>query len=202
MTPETEAQIQKVRKFGQNFQQLSRLAGAFLVIVCLLALATIFAAPHPSNFKVGLGAYMFTGDHMTTPELKAWACVVVTTVFAFLLAIVLQLQRLFGRLAAGSIYTRENVRGLRRVGLLALALGVFQLLLPLFSQGLVDAGVIDRALVAFAEPTDRSIFLVGPASLSGFIMASLVLLASWIMDVGRQTADEADGMRRDADLVI
>src|SRR6185295_6307026 len=125
MTPETEAQIQKVRRLGQNFEQLSRLAGAFLVIVCLLALATIFAAPHPSNFKVGLGAYTFTGEHMTTPELKAWACIVVATIFTFLLAIVIHLRRLFGRLAAGSVYTRENVRCLRRVGILALALSVF-----------------------------------------------------------------------------
>src|SRR5690349_9401956 len=179
MTPETEAQIQKVRKFGQNFNSLSRIAGAFLVIACLLALATIFAGPHPSDFKIGLGAYTFTGDHATTPELKAWACFVVATVFTFLLAIVIHLQRLFGRLAAGSIYTRENVRCLRRLGVLALALAVFQLLLPLFSQGLVDTGVIDPALVTVVEPTDRGIFLVGPASLSGFIMASLVLLASW-----------------------
>ena len=34
------------------------------------------------------------------------------------------------------------------------------------------------------------------------LVPGLVLLASWIMEVGRKTQDEADLMRREADLVI
>ena len=39
-------------------------------------------------------------------------------------------------------------------------------------------------------------------SFAGVITASLILLASWIMDVGREISDDADAMRREADLVI
>jgi hypothetical protein len=202
MTPETEAQIRNVRKFGTYARSASGIAGAILIFAFVVSLWNIVAGPTSSSFKVGLGDYTVMGDHLSTLQLKAWAFVVVTAVFGTLLAVVLHLQRLFAHLAAGSIYTRENVRHLRRVGILALAMAVLQLVLPMYTIALVDSGFIDRTLVTFAEPGSRGIFLLGPSSLSGFIMAALVLLASWIMDVGRQTADDADAMRREADLVI
>ena len=202
MTPETEAQVRNIRKFGGYAHTVSAIAGAFLVIHFVLSAWIIVSGPTPISFKVALGAYSVTPDHLSTIQLKTWAFVVVTTVFAILLAVVLHLKRLFSHLAAGSIYTRENVLHLRRVGILALAIAVLQLVLPMISFALVDTGFIDRTLVTFAEPGSGGIFLLGPSSLSGFFMAALVLLASWIMDVGRQTADDADAMRREADLVI
>ena len=202
MTPETEAQIRHIRKFGGYAHSVSGIAGAFLVINFVLSVWIILSGPNSISFKVALGAYSVTPDHLSTIQIKTSAFAVVTTVFAILLAVVLHLKRLFTHLAAGSIYTRENVFHLRRVGILALAMAVLQLVLPMISFALVDTGFIDRTLVTSAEPGDRGIFLLGPASLSGFIMAALVLLASWIMDVGRQTTDDADAMRREADLVI
>jgi hypothetical protein len=204
MSPETEAQIRNIRKFGTYAHSASRIAGAFLVVSFVLWAWNIVAGSASSSVRVGLGAYGVTGDHLTTLEIKAWALVVVTSIFGILFAVVLHLQRLFAHLAAGSIYTRENVRHLRRVGTLALAMAVLQLVLPLLTVALVDSGFIDRALVTPTEPgtSGIGILLLGPASLSGFAMAALVLLASWIMDVGRQTTDDADAMRREADLVI
>jgi hypothetical protein len=38
--------------------------------------------------------------------------------------------------------------------------------------------------------------------LSSFAAAGLVLLVSWIMDVGLYEKEHADALRRDADLVI
>ena len=204
MSPETEAQIRNIRKFGTYARSASGIAGAVLVFSFLLLAWNILAGPISSSVRVGLGAYSVTGDHLTTIEIKAWAFVVVTSIFGILFAVVLHLQRLFAHLAAGSIYTRENVRHLRRVGILALAMAVLQLVLPLFTVALVDGGFIDRALVTLTESRTSGIgiLVLGPASLSGFAMAALVLLASWIMDVGRQTADDANAMRREADLVI
>jgi hypothetical protein len=202
MTPETEAQIRNIRKFGGYAHSVSGIAGAFLVINFVLSVWIILSRPNSISFRVGLGDYSVTPDHLSTIQIKTWAFAVVTTVFAILLAVVFHLKRLFSHLAAGSIYTRENVLHLRRVGILALAMAVLQLVLPMLTIALVDGGVIDRTLFTSAEPGGRGVFLLGPASLSGFIMAALVLLASWIMDVGRQTADDAAAMRRDADLVI
>ncbi len=202
MTPETEAQIRNVRKFGGYAHSISGIAGAFLVINFVLSVWIIVSGPTPISFKIGLGAYSVTPEHLSTIQIKTWAFVLVTTVFAILLAVVFHLKRLFSHLAAGSIYTRENVFHLRRVGILALAMAALQLVLPMITVALVDGGFIDRTLVTPTELGDRGILLLGPASLSSFIMAALVLLASWIMDVGRQTADDADAMRREADLVV
>jgi len=204
MSPETEAQIRNIRKFGTYACSVSRIAGAALVLSFVLSAWSIVAGSTSSAVRVGLGAYSVTGDHLTTIEIKVWALVVISSIFGILFAVVLHLQRLFAHLAAGSIYTRVNVRHLRRVGILALAMAVLQLVLPLLTIAIVNSGFIDRSLITLTEPgtSGIGILLLGPASLSGFAMAALVLLASWIMDVGRQTADDADAMRRDADLVI
>jgi hypothetical protein len=204
MTPETEAQIRNIRKFGTYARSASGIAGGVLVFSFLWLVWNIVAGPISSGVKVGLGAYSVTGDHLSTIQVKAWVFVVVASIFGILFAVVLHLQRLFAHLAAGSIYTPANVRHLRRVGTLALAMAVLQLVLPMITIALVDGGVIDRTLVTLTEPSSSGIgiLMLGPASLSGFVMAALVLLASWIMDVGRQTADDADTMRREADLVI
>jgi hypothetical protein len=38
--------------------------------------------------------------------------------------------------------------------------------------------------------------------LNSIVSAGLILLASWIMDLGLYEKDHADALRRDADLVI
>ena len=45
--------------------------------------------------------------------------------------------------------------------------------------------------------------MISPSeSVSSFFAAGLILLVSWIMDVGLYEKDHADALRRDADLVI
>ena len=61
------------------------------------------------------------------------------------------------------------------------------------SHRLTDASVpidLDRLFPAFGE------------LLSSFVAAGLVLLVSWIMDIGLYEKDHADALQRDADLVI
>jgi hypothetical protein len=201
MNPATELQIRNVRKFGRYARPFCALFAVTFALLALWALWNIATGPTGSGFKVGLGAYDVTGDHMTTVQVKAWSAIVVTAVFGILLVGLVQLYRLFGNLALGAIYTKENVHHIRQVGLLALAMAVLQIILPMISYVLLQTGFIDPALVTSSgEEGGRLEF--GPHSLGGFISAALVLLVSWIMDVGRQTADDAEAMRREADLVI
>src|SRR5438477_4372852 len=130
MTPETEAQIRSVRKFGTYAHSLSTLAAVLLVIYFVVWEWSIASGALSHAFKVGLGGYSVMGDQLTTIQLKVWAMVVVATGFAIFFAVVFHVRRLFSRLAAGSIYRRENVHTLRRVGILALAMAVLQFVLP------------------------------------------------------------------------
>jgi hypothetical protein len=109
------------------------------------------------------------------------------------LASVYQLYRLFGNLAGGAIYTPENVRRVRNVGLLWLLLAVIYVVIPIASAALISSGLeVPQSGLAFSWSE----------SLSSFISAGFVLFVSWIMDVGLYEKDHADALQRDADLVI
>jgi hypothetical protein len=69
--------------------------------------------------------------------------------------------------------------------------------------------VLPAALVVvngiFDAPVSIDLDLLFPSFgelLSSFAAAGLVLLVSWIMDVGLYEKEHADALRRDADLVI
>ena len=69
-------------------------------------------------------------------------------------------------------------------------------MIPVTTAVLIRAGVIDTGAI-----TDGRL-MFSSNSLGSFVAAGLVLLASWIMDVGLHTQDHADELERDADLVI
>jgi hypothetical protein len=114
-----------------------------------------------------------------------------------MLTAVYQLYRLFGNLAAGAIYTPENVRRVRRVGLLWLLSAVLGIVIPVASSALVAFGSLDAS-----TPIGHELAFPSSQSLGSFVAAGLILLVSWIMDVGLYAKDHADALQRDADLVI
>ena len=205
MTPETEAQIRNVKRFGRNARQVCALIAVVVGLALPVSVASILASPRWAGTRIRLGPWNVTGDHLT-PPLQAWSIFVATLTFSILLWGVFHLYRLFRNLEAGEIYTKENVRHIRQVGLLAMAMAAVQTLIPALTFALVEVGFIGRNLLTIANPADGNggvlAFGIGNGSLSGFVTAGLVLLVSWIMDVGRETSDEAAAMRREADLVI
>ena len=133
---------------------------------------------------------------LTTLQYKVSAFLVVGVVTSVWLSAVYQLYRLFGNLAAGAIYTSENVRIVRYVGLLWLLAAVLGIVIP--AALLVARGFIDTTV-----PIDLDLLFPSFSDLIGnFVSAGLILLASWIMDVGLYEKDHADELKRDADLVI
>jgi hypothetical protein len=194
---EVQSKIRKVRQFGR----IARVVCAAIFgfgLVGSLALLLIFVPTHiPGPIKGNGGAYELLAGLLTPLQLK-WAVSLGTSILAGVwLAAVYQLYRLFGNLAVGAIYTPENVRRVRNVGLLFLLLAVLAgIVLPaalVFAHGFFDASV----------PIDlERLFPSLPELLGDFVSPGLILLASWIMDVGLYEKDHADALRRDADLVI
>jgi hypothetical protein len=201
--PETEAKIRAVQKFARYARSISAFFGGMSLLLMAVMWARILTGPTGSGFKVGLGAFDIAGDQLTTASIKAWALFVVTIAIGVTGWALYHLYRLFDRLAAGSIYAKETVWHLRQVGLLSMAMAVLQIILPLLSVALAEFGVIDRALLTPVDSDGKgNTLLFGPLSLGGFIPAALILLASWILDVGREVSEDAEAMRREADLVI
>jgi hypothetical protein len=202
MRPETEARIRSVQKFARNGWQFCALASAMLGIYAVASVAKIFAGPRMVNSRIDLGTFFsVNSDQLATVSSKVWTLVVVAVFVSLFAWTLLHLYRLFKRLEAGSIYTKQNVYHLRQVGLASMALAVIQFLLPLIAYGLAELGFIDRSFVTSVAPGNGVPAFVAPP-LSGLITASLILLASWIMDVGTVVSEDADAMRREAELVI
>jgi hypothetical protein len=63
--------------------------------------------------------------------------------------------------------------------------------------------VVARGLIDTSVPIDLDrVFPPLSTLFSSFATAGLVLLASWIMDVGLYEKDHADALQRDAELTI
>lgn len=185
---EVQSKIRKVSTFGRYARVVcSALFGFGVVgIVCLIlfgVLGLVFQGP--------------LTDSSFTPAQKAASLSAAALFFGVWLAVVYQLYRLFGNLAAGSIYTSENVLRVRRVGLLWLLLSVLGILIPIIWAVLVRLGAIEPSV-----PAKLDLWFSWSESLSSFTAAGLILLISWIMDVGLYEKDHADALQRDADLVI
>jgi hypothetical protein len=193
---DTQEQLRKVRKFSRVARGACLVLFAVLGILTLWTLGNVAFGPGASGMRVDFGAYSIHGDHFVAPAAKIWGVIVVASVFALLFSGLGRLYLLFGNFLAGDIYTRENVRHIRALGLLAMAMAVFQIFLPMVSWALLQGGVIDASAVT------RTSAPLGASALPGFITAGVILLASWIMDVGRNTQDEANTLRRDAELVV
>ncbi len=203
MDPQTQAQLQRVRKFSRNARAFCVLLFVCLALMSLWGLSNVLGTPQTTNFVADLGPYTISARQFTNWGVRVWVFVNYAAVYTILFAGLVHLFRLFGNFMAGGIYTKDNVRHIRHLGLLALGLSVLRIIMPLASMALLQSGFVDSALV-----TQKTVYstatpygIAGP-ELPSFITAAVLLLSSWIMDVGRQTKDEAEELRREADLVV
>ncbi|HEY8521373.1 MAG TPA: DUF2975 domain-containing protein [Gammaproteobacteria bacterium] len=196
MSRAAQTEAEKIRRFGRYARALSLAVIAAAALFALWLAVTILLGPGPAGVRVSLGQFFSTADKITTAGIKVYALLVVALAAGLSLAALLTLRALFADLAAGAIYTAKNVARLRRLGVLTLAMAAAGIVVPVASAALVAAGWIDAASVT------RSDHAVGPDPFSLFITGGIILLASWIMEVGRQASDEAEALRREAELVV
>ena len=205
MRPETEAKIRSVKKFGRYARAFCACLGILLLFGMIFGWGAILAGPWiRGGPTIDFGAYYVTGAQLISMPIKVWALIVFTIGVGIGACTLYNLYCLFDRLADGAIYTKSTVWHLRQIGFLYMATAVIQLILPPISLMLIEISFIDRAVVTFVDfDSGNQLRLFGPVASSGsFGTALLILLASWILDVARQTAEDAEAMRREAELVI
>jgi hypothetical protein len=196
---EVQSKIRKIRAFGRSARvvcsalfSLSFVVGVLAMLVVLLAMISGHREPGSNNRE--LDDLMRAA--LTPLQFNVWAFCILSLVLSIWLGVLRQLERVFGSLAAGAIYTPENVRRVRNVGLLCLLWSSLDILIPamiLVGLRFIDAPGpidVDRVLPSLSE-----LFRV-------VVTPGLILLVSWIMDVGLYEKEHADVLRQEADLVI
>ena len=206
---EVQSKIRSVRAFGRNARvvcgALFWLPLVGIVVVPLIAViarigmdvgAGVVPTDIPRPDSADGGTYDVLNAMLTPLQLLVCVFLIIGTVIGVWLAALRQLYRLFGNLAAGAIYTSENVRRVRNLGLLLLLWAMLTIVIPtaiVVARGLIDASIpidLDRVFPSVSE------------LFSSFATGGFVLLASWIMDVGLYEKDHADALQRDAELTI
>lgn len=175
-------EMAKVQRYGRYAQ------ACCLVLFVLLAMSgpvTVLVA----LFVVGVDFYV------SWPSVGLMAVGRVLT-FALAAVAIAYLYALFGDLSRGQIYTGANVRRIWRVGAVLIAFGVLEVLFPLVSALLLRTGVVPPAAMPYLSLD------LPPQSLLLLLAGSLVMLCSWILEVGRRTTEEAARLRSEAELTV
>jgi len=110
------------------------------------------------------------------------------------------LRRLFDNLAGGEVFSSRNVGHIRHIAYIFCGMGFFKLLVLFTYSALVMNGAIESSepRLGLRQPEDNVLF----SMVNSFLMAVILLLASWIMQVGLGVRREADELKRDAELVV
>lgn len=193
MDKEISPELRKVRRFGRIARGFCVAFGLYYAAVLGLV---VYAMVFGGQFKFNFGAFSVRADELT-PVLVAWAAVLLASMAIPGWIGFRRMYALFDNLRQGRIYTLENVRHIRVLGILGIVLpfvlGAVEVIsLEIWKAGLAPTGVLKDGKLLFGWP----------ASFTPFIWPSLLILASWIMENGRQLRDEAERMRRDAELTI
>ena len=184
-------QVQKLRR-GAAFAR-----GACSLLLLVMVAGVLFASYsvvtpttwHSTRYSVG--GFVIEASDMANPRTQAWLLANFWALFAIGSACVWRLRRLFVDLARGEIFTRTNVLTLRRVAKLIFLAGAYGFAGPLITRALIGpTGASTVGVTSFFLPWQP------------FATGGLLLLASWIMEVGLGVREDADELRRDVELTV
>jgi hypothetical protein len=196
MSQITTRQVHRVQQVSRYARASCSLLMLVLVASCLQVAYAIITASGPGGPGFYVGSHIVAAARFDVPQVKAWLLVLVTMGGFLSIAIVYLLRRLFGNLARGEIFCAGNVENIRRLGHVFLGIGVMQLLIPLAHDLSRVPGLLESGRVTI-QPATNAYMAVAP-----FAVAGIIYLVSWIMRVGLGVSEEANELRRDAELVV
>ena len=184
MAADPAAKLQKVKKYSAS---LRNLFGFFFVLSILGWLARMrlaWTGPKPGEPDVVEIAHLvFTGDPVPA-DVRVIGYIYFTLVLAISLKIFFHLIKLFALYAKGKIFSAENVHQIRQAGytiLISPVLWLLSLLIPLFV-----------ATDGMSIATSPNLALNVGGVFNEVILGTVILVVSWIMDVGRELREEQD----------
>ena len=189
----TTSQVEKIMRGGVWGRNITSCVIG-LALVGLIVTCVFIAMGGVAGQTVSIGRYHFPRAALEAWPARLYVAATMTTFGAMAIASLYLIRGVFSDLALGNIFCAANVRRIRNLGWLAIAIGVFSWLLPLTNAVyFMLAGQPD--VTSSAEPPLFS-------GLGQIVTGGLYILLSWIMAVGLGVREDAEELRRDAELVI
>jgi len=187
MTPETEAKLAKVRKYSASLRLLFNFFTVLIVIGAVISVFILLLAKS-ADTQISISGIVFRGDEIT-PAMQLIGAIGFLISFGIAFRLLRHLSRLFGLYAQGQIFTAENVREIRQIGI------------SVFLFCLTWGWDIVARLILFAtnqpmpaaEAGQNTLGLQTPSDPFSVVLAGIIIIViSWIMDVGRELREEQD----------
>ncbi len=197
MDNEALADLDRIKRYSRSLRRLFMLLFFVTLLggcVTLIALLSGLSADHASGAAASIRRTIELNGTLTfdwnaaSMTVRTLAIAYVAAVFTVALMLLRHLAKLFGLYAVGKIFTGENVREIRLIGVM----------LMLFSLSWIIALPIPMLLesgtsAAQADSVAGSQIAASPElSLSPFFTGLIVIFISWVMDIGRRLREEND----------
>ena len=178
MTMESAARLTDVRRWSgflcRLFKLLFWLTAASLIVQFILIL---IGDETFGSVRIGLTTYP---GGSVPPAARVVSWIDSLAVIGILLKLSFHLKSLFARYAEGEIFGRENVRQIRQIGLTVLLFPALWILVAITPAFITADG--RTALMDYD----------GAGPLPEIVLGGIILVVSWIMDVGRDLREEQD----------
>lgn len=191
MSPETQEKLERVKKYSASLTMFFLFVWfvfAFAGVIGLIIILTINNGQRPPS-TLEFGNVLYTGEEITW-AVKIAAAIGWALTVLIALKLIGHLGALFKLYSKGQIFTSDNVKQIREIGV-----SVF-----LF-MGVWIYGMVSRVLVGFPgngtgiETPGMHVRGWGfglPEPVTVTLAGIIIVVISWIMDVGRELREEQD----------
>jgi len=187
MNPATAQKLDRVRRYSRSLKNVFRFFQFVIIAGGLVSIAIVATVSSP-NATFDLGGLQLRGDEITGLT-RIIGIVGMLLVFSLSLKLLHHLARLFGLYADGEIFTVASVQQIRKVGISILLFAALFLFNILGNVALIVAGQQDIAIVHLGEASSP---IINGNSISTILGGVIIIMISWIMDVGREMREEQD----------
>jgi hypothetical protein len=186
MSPDIEHKLAQVRKYSTSLRRLFNFCALLVAIGGVVSLLILLTRTG-DNATIFVWNREFAGDQITW-TLKLLAGIWLILVFGIALKLLRHLARLFDLYSQGQIFTADNVRQIRQIGISVLLIVTTFLYGALARMFLYVTGHPTPA----APPTRDTLGIDIDAGFWLIIGGIVIIVISWIMDVGRELREESD----------
>lgn len=171
--------LENVRKYSTSLKRLFQFLFVLVALALVVEAVLILTGAEPFNSSVRIGDTEYSGDSIPG-TIRMIALIGTVLGSGILLKLDFHLIKLFSLYAGGKIFSAENVHQIRQIGITVLLFPALWVL-----------GVIVPSLIP-GEGLTKVIAIDGRDPFTELIVGAIIMVVSWIMDVGRELREEQD----------